>query len=130
MGLDLNNRTQESMDLQDRPNCQPSWRILSLFNMTLVLAFEFKPSLNCIKKKRGYGRPFKPNKNQQTMRSIDAPKFGVPHRQSNLGISPQASLTRVSKSSLDTKKKQDFQYFKDKGKPLTILALLAQGTSS
>ena len=64
------------------------------------------------------------------MRNIDAPKFGVPYQWSNLGISSQASLAGVSKSSPDTKKKQDFQYLKDKGKPLTILALLAQGTSS
>ena len=64
------------------------------------------------------------------MRNIDAPKFGAPHRRSNLGISPQASLAGVSKSSLDTKKKRDFQYLKDEGKPLTILALFAQGTNS
>ena len=64
------------------------------------------------------------------MRNIDAPKFGVPHRRSNLGISPQASLVGVSKSSPDMKKKWDFQYLKDEGKPLTILALLTQGTNS
>ena len=70
------------------------------------------------------------NRNQQMMENIDAPKCGVPHLRSNLGISPQASLAGVSKSSLDTKKKQDFQYLKDEGKPFTILALLAQGTNS
>ena len=100
------------------------------FNTTLVLAFEFRSSLNCTKKKGGYGRPIKPNKNQQMMRSIDAPKFGVPYRWSNLEISPQTSLAGVSKSSPDTKKKRVFQYLKDEGKPLTILDLLAQGTSS
>ena len=65
------------------------------------------------------------NRNQQTMKNIDAPKCGVPHRRSNLGISPQALLAGVSKSSLNTKKKRDFQYLKDEGRPLTILALLA-----
>ena len=64
------------------------------------------------------------------MRNIDAPKFGVPHRRSNLGISPQALLAGVSKSSPDKKKKRDLQYLKDKGRPLTILALLTQGTNS
>ena len=61
------------------------------------------------------------------MRNNDAPKFEVPHRRSNLGISPQASLEGggVWKSSLDKKKNRDFQYLKDEGKPLTILALLA-----
>ena len=70
------------------------------------------------------------NRNQQTMENIDAPKCGVPHRRSNLGISPQASLAGVSKSSPDTKKKRDFQYLNDEGRLLTILAHLAQGTSS
>ena len=70
------------------------------------------------------------NRNQQTIRNIDAPKCGVPHRRSNLGISPQASLIGVSKSSSDMKKKRDFQYLKDEGRPLTILALFAQRTSS
>ena len=64
------------------------------------------------------------------MRNNDTPKFGVPHRLSNLGISPYASLEGVSKSSPDTKKKRDFQYLKDKDKPLTILALFTQGTNS
>ena len=64
------------------------------------------------------------------MKNIDAPKCGVPHQRSNLGISPQALLVRVSKSSPDMKKKRDFQYLKDKGRPLIILALLAQGTNS
>ena len=63
------------------------------------------------------------------MRNIEAPKFGVPQRRSSFGISPQASLAGVSKSSLDTKKKLDFQYLKEKGKPLIILVLLAQGTN-
>ena len=57
------------------------------------------------------------------MRNNDALKFGVPHQRSNLGISPQASLEGVLKSSPDTKKKRDFQYLNDEGKPL-ILALL------
>ena len=70
------------------------------------------------------------NRNQQTKENIDTPKCGIPHRQSNLGTSPQASLAGVSKSSPDTKKKRDFQYLKDEGRPLTILALLAQGTNS
>ena len=61
---------------------------------------------------------------------MDAPKFGVPHRRSNLGISPQASLEVVSKSSPDMKKKRDFQYLNDEAKPLMILVLLVQGTSS
>ena len=64
------------------------------------------------------------------MRNNDTPKFGVPHRLSNLGILPYASLEGVSKSSPNTKKKRDFQYLKDEGKPLTILALPAQGTNS
>ena len=64
------------------------------------------------------------------MRNIDAPKFEVPYWRSNLGILPQALLAGVSKSSLDTKKKRDFQYLKDEGKPFTILALLTQGTNS
>ena len=71
----------------------------------------------------------KQNRNQQMMRNIDAPKCRVPHRRSNLGISPLDSLAGVSKSSLNTKKKRDFQYLKDEGRPFTILALLAQGTS-
>ena len=58
------------------------------------------------------------------MENVDAPKCGVPHRRSNLGTSPQASLVGVSKSSPDTKKKWDFQYLNDEGRPLTILALL------
>ena len=58
------------------------------------------------------------------MRNNDKPKFGIPHRQSNLRISPQASLEGVLKSTPDTKKKRDFQYLNDEGKPL-ILALLA-----
>ena len=55
------------------------------------------------------------------MRNINAPKCGVPHRRSNLRISPQASLAGVSKSSPDTKKKWDFQYLKDEGRPLTVI---------
>ena len=57
-------------------------------------------------------------------RNIDAPKVGVPHQRSNLGISPQSLLEGVSKSSKDTKKNLDFQYLKDDGKPLTILVFL------
>ena len=64
------------------------------------------------------------------MENVDALKCGVPHRRSNLWTSPQASLAGVLKSSPDMKKKQDFQYLKDEGRPLTILAFLAQGTSS
>ena len=64
------------------------------------------------------------------MKNIDAPKCEVPHRRSNLGISPQALLAGVSKLSPDKKKKRDSQYQKDKGRPLTILAFLAQGTNS
>ena len=65
-----------------------------------------------------------------TGRNTDAPKVGVPHRRSNLRISPQSLLEGVSKSSPDTKKNLDFQYLKDEGKPLTILVLLSQGTNS
>ena len=63
-------------------------------------------------------------------RNTDAPKVRVPHRRSNLGISPQSRLEGVSKSSLDTKKNLEFQYLKDDGKPLTILVFLSQGTNS
>ena len=63
-------------------------------------------------------------------RNTDAPKVGVPHRPSNLEISPQSLLEGVSKSSPDTKKNLDFQYLKDNGKPLTILVFLPQGTNS
>ena len=63
-------------------------------------------------------------------RNTDAPKVGVPHRRSNLGISPQSLLERVSKSSPNTKKNLDFQYLKDDGKPLSILVFLPQGTNS
>ena len=63
-------------------------------------------------------------------RNTDAPKVGVPHRRSNLEISPQSLLEGVSKSSPDTKKNLDFQYLKDNGKPLTILVFLPQGTNS
>ena len=58
-------------------------------------------------------------------RNTDAPKVGVPHRQSNLRISPQSPLEGVSKLSLDIKKNLDFQYLKDESKPLTILVLLS-----
>ena len=59
----------------------------------------------------------------------DAPRLGVPHQWSNLGMSPQTLLEGVSHSSLETKKKRDFQYWNDEGRPLMILASLAQGTS-
>ena len=58
-------------------------------------------------------------------RNTDTPKVGVPHRQSNLRISPQSLLEGVSKSFPDTKKNLDFQYLKDDSKPLTILVFLS-----
>ena len=61
---------------------------------------------------------------ETTGRNTDAPKVRVPHRRSNLEISPQSLLEGVSKSSLDIKKNLDFQYLKDDGKPLTILVFL------
>ena len=94
--------------------------------------FELRPSLHCLKQKAKESVMITANKTKlKTMgRNIDAPKVGVPHRQSNLEISPQSLLKGVSKSSLDTKKNLDFQYLNDEGKPLTILVLLSQGTNS
>ena len=74
--------------------------------------------------------PNKKNEGQRTRRNNDASKFEVPYQRSNLGTSPQISPERVSKSSLETKKNQDFQYRNDEGKSLTILASFILGTNS
>ena len=64
------------------------------------------------------------------MQKDDAPRLGPLQQRSNLGISPQTSLEGVSQSSPNTKKNQDFQYLKNEGRSVTILAFLTQGTSS
>ena len=103
-----------------------------LLNTRLMPAFEFRLSLNCAKQEAKESVTITANttKLKKMGRNTDAPKVGVPYQRSNLGISPQSLLEGVSKSSPDTKKNLDFQYLKDKSKPLTILVLLSQGTNS
>ena len=103
-----------------------------LLNACLMLAFKLRPSLHCTKQKEKESVTITKNttKLKMTGRNTDAPKVGVPHWRNNLGISPQFLLEGVLKSSSDTKKKIDFQYLKDKGKPLTILVFLSHSTNS
>ena len=96
-----------------------------LLNTLPIPTLELRPPLYCTKQeKESVMITANIRKLETTRRNTDAPKIGVPHQRSNLGISPQSLLEGVSKSSLDTKKNLDFQYLKDDGKPLMILVFL------
>ena len=60
----------------------------------------------------------------------DTPRLGALQRWNNLGTSPQNLSERVFHPSPDMKKNWDFQYRKDEGRSVMILAFLTQGTSS
>ena len=64
------------------------------FIMLLMPAFKLRPSLNYAKQKvkELVIINIKSGKTKATRRNTDTPKVGVPHRQSNLGISPQSLL--------------------------------------
>ena len=125
MGQDQDYRRQGSMDLPSRPNFQSSGRTQWPSQHAPIPTLELRPPLYCTKQeKESVMITANIRKLETTRRNTDAPKIGVPHQRSNLGISPQSLLEGVSKSSPDTKKNHDFQYLKDDGKPLMILVFL------
>ena len=64
------------------------------FDPLLMLVFKLRSSLNYAKQKvkELVTINIKSGKTKVTRRNTDTPKVGVPHRQSNLGISPQSLL--------------------------------------
>ena len=132
MGRDQDFRRRGSTDLPSRPSSQSSGRTLWPFQRApYTCSWVWVVSLlHKTRNKESVTNTANIKRKLETRRNTDASKVGVPHRRSNLEISPQSLLERVSKSSSDTKKNLDFQYLKDDGKPLSILVFLPQGTNS
>ena len=126
MGRDQDCRRWGSADLPSCPSSQSSGRTLWPFQRApYTCSWVWVVSLlHKTRNKESVTNTANIKGKLETRRNTDAPKVGVPHRRSNLGISPQSLLEGVSKSSLDTKKNLDFQYLKEDSKSLTILVFL------